>query len=37
MKEIWNWIQVVFATVGGWLVMYWEDWMAFYMRFWPLL
>ena len=19
MKEIWNWIQVVFATVGGWL------------------
>lgn len=29
MKEIWNWIQVIFAVVGGWLGYFLGGWDGF--------
>lgn len=29
MKEIWNWIQVIFAAVGGWLGYFLGGWDGF--------
>lgn len=29
MKEIWNWIQVIFAAIGGWLGFFLGGWDGF--------
>ncbi|MHC5548568.1 phage holin family protein [Bacillus subtilis] len=29
MKEIWNWIQVIFAAIGGWLGYFLGGWDGF--------